>query len=342
MLNLKSQALKYKFYLVTSPRILSFILNHIKTVKIYTSIDEIQDIPNPVLTIGTFDGVHVGHQKIIEKVINKANEVGGESVLFTFYPHPRMVVNSSNHGIKLIQSQEEKIEKLEKLGVQHLLIIPFTKEFSEISADDFVSIYLVNQLNIHTLIVGYDHQFGKNREGNLEFLKNKSFEYSFEIVEIPAHDIDDVNVSSTKIRKSLEQGDVATANHYLGEPFQIWGEVIHGKKLGNTIGYPTANIQVNNPLKLIPAKGVYAVSVLLEDGNRCFGMMNCGSRPTVSTTEDIHIEVHLFDFNENIYDRKLKIELHAYLRQEQRFENIDVLIKQLQQDEISVRTFFGI
>jgi len=225
-------------------------------VKIYTSFDEIQHIHKPVLTIGTFDGVHVGHQKIIEKVINRANEVGGESVLFTFYPHPRMVVNATNHGIKLIQSQEEKIEKLEKLGVQHLLIIPFTKEFSEISADDFVSLYLVKHLNIHTLIVGYDHQFGKNREGNLEFLKNKSNELSFEVLEIPAHDIDDVNVSSTKIRKAIEQGDITTANHYLGEPFQLWGKVIHGNKVGRTIGFPTANIQVNNQFKLIPNKGV--------------------------------------------------------------------------------------
>lgn len=311
-------------------------------MKIYTSFDEIQHIHKPVLTIGTFDGVHVGHQKIIEKVINRANEVGGESVLFTFYPHPRMVVNATNHGIKLIQSQQEKIEKLEKLGVQHLLIIPFTKEFSEISADDFVSVYLVKHLNIHTLIVGYDHQFGKNREGNLEFLKNKSNELSFEVLEIPAHDIDDVNVSSTKIRKAIEQGDITTANHYLGEPFQLWGKVIHGNKVGRTIGFPTANIQVNNQFKLIPNKGVYAVTVIFENETRCFGMMNCGNRPTVSNMEDIHIEVHLFDFQEDIYDKNLKIELHNYLRKEQRFENTDVLIKQLQQDEISVRAFFGI
>ncbi len=265
-------------------------------MKIYTDIEQFQSIKNPVLTIGTFDGVHVGHQKIIEKMKEIARKTNGETVIFTFFPHPRMVVNPANHGIQLIQSQEEKFEKLAKLGVDHVIVFPFTKAFSEITAAEFVSDILISKLNIHTIIVGYDHQFGKNREGNLTYLENKGKECGFEVIEIPAHEINAVNVSSSKIRHALSEGDIETANHYLNGSFEIWGKVIHGNKLGRSIGFPTANIGVDDSLKIVPGKGVYAVTVSIDGGKALFGMMNIGVRPTVNQELKETIEVNIFDF----------------------------------------------
>lgn len=310
-------------------------------MKIYTNFEEIGKIPNPVLTIGTFDGVHVGHQKIIEQLNQRASEVGGESVLFTFYPHPRMVIQPITHGIKLIQTQEEKIEKLARLGLKHLIVFPFTTAFSELTAEEFVAQFLVAKLHVHTIIVGYDHQFGKNRDGNLEFLESRAAHYNFSVKEISAQEINDVNISSSKIRTALAKGDITTTNHYLNEPFQIRGTVIHGNKLGRTIGFPTANLSIDDPLKLIPCNGVYGVEVLLENGNVHLGMMNIGSRPTIEDTSAIHLEVHLFDFSEEIYNQKIHVSLKLRVREEQKFLNVEALKNQLAQDEIFVRTFFA-
>lgn len=309
-------------------------------MKIYTDIEQFQSIKNPVLTIGTFDGVHVGHQKIIEKMKEIARKTNGETVIFTFFPHPRMVVNPANHGIQLIQSQEEKFEKLAKLGVDHVIVFPFTKAFSEITAAEFVSDILISKLNIHTIIVGYDHQFGKNREGNLTYLENKGKECGFEVIEIPAHEINAVNVSSSKIRHALSEGDIETANHYLNGSFEIWGKVIHGNKLGRSIGFPTANIGVDDSLKIVPGKGVYAVTVSIDGGKALFGMMNIGVRPTVNQELKETIEVNLFDFKEDIYEKSVRVCLHKRIRNEHKFDGIASLTTQLKQDEKTVRSYF--
>ncbi|MFN5444979.1 MAG: bifunctional riboflavin kinase/FAD synthetase [Crocinitomicaceae bacterium] len=309
-------------------------------MKIYTDIEQFQSIKNPVLTIGTFDGVHVGHQKIIEKMKEIARKTNGETVIFTFFPHPRMVVNPANHGIQLIQSQEEKFEKLAKLGVDHVIVFPFTKAFSEITAAEFVSDILISKLNIHTIIVGYDHQFGKNREGNLTYLENKGKEFGFEVIEIPAHEINAVNVSSSKIRHALSEGDIETANHYLNGSFEIWGKVIHGNKLGRSIGFPTANIGVDDSLKIVPGKGVYAVTVSIDGGKALFGMMNIGVRPTVNQELKETIEVNIFDFKEDIYEKSVRVCLHKRIRNEHKFDGIASLTTQLKQDEKTVRSYF--
>ena len=311
-------------------------------MKIYTNFDEIGQIPNPVLTIGTFDGVHVGHQKIIERLNQLASEVGGESVLFTFFPHPRMVIHPTNHGIKLIQTQEEKIEKLARLGLKHLIVFPFTKDFSELTAEEFISQFLVTKLHVHTIIVGYDHQFGKNREGDLQFLEKRSSQYGFSVEEISAQEINDVNISSSKIRIALAKGDISTTNHYLNEEFQLHGTVIQGNKLGRTIGFPTANIRLDDSLKLVPGNGVYAVKVYLENGSNKLGMMNIGTRPTIDESFTTHLEVHIFDFSEDIYNQKIRVSLIERVRDEQKFANIEALKQQLSQDETIVRTSFSI
>jgi riboflavin kinase/FMN adenylyltransferase len=310
-------------------------------VKVYRDFEEVENIPNAVLTIGTFDGVHLGHQKIIERLKSEAKKINGETVLFTFFPHPRMVINPTNHGLKLIQTEAEKIENLERLGLDHLIIFPFTKAFSNLSADDFVKEYLIEKLHVKTIVVGYDHQFGKNREGTLKHLQKLSENLPFEVIEIPAHEVDEINVSSTKIRKAIEIGDVQTANNYLNEPFEISGKVVQGNQIGRTIGFPTANIEVNDALKIVPAIGVYAVEIVLADQRKFKGMMNIGIRPTVTDSEEIKIEVFIFDFSEVIYDQRIKVYLLQRIRGEHRFQSLEVLRAQLQEDEKTVRSIFG-
>jgi riboflavin kinase/FMN adenylyltransferase len=309
-------------------------------VKVFSGFDSILEIKNPVLTIGTFDGVHIGHQKIIERLNEEAAKIDGESVLFTFYPHPRMVLFPDSHGLKLIQTQAEKIDKLRKCGLQNVIVFPFTKEFSRLTAIEFVRDYLVNRLNVKKLVIGYDHQFGKNREGSLEFLKEIADTYEYEVIEIPAQDIDEVNVSSTKIRNALLAGDIETANNFLGEHFELSGTVVKGNQIGSQMGFPTANIQIDSELKLIPGNGVYAVSVRLEDGSLLNGMLNIGTRPTVSASDELRIEVHLLDTTMNLYDQKLTVRFLKRVRDEKRFEDKESLINQLKNDEITVRNIF--
>lgn len=309
-------------------------------MKVFNGFDSILEIKNPVLTIGTFDGVHIGHQKIIERLNEEAAKIDGESVLFTFYPHPRMVLFPDSHGLKLIQTQAEKIDKLRKCGLQNVIVFPFTKEFSRLTAIEFVRDYLVNRLNVKKLVIGYDHQFGKNREGSLEFLKEIADTYDYEVIEIPAQDIDEVNVSSTKIRNALLGGDIETANNYLGENFELTGTVVKGNQIGSQIGFPTANIQIDSELKLIPGNGVYAVYVRLEDGSLVNGMLNIGTRPTVTASDELRIEVHLFDTALNLYGQKLTVRFLKRVRDEIRFEDKESLINQLKNDEITVRNIF--
>jgi riboflavin kinase/FMN adenylyltransferase len=306
-------------------------------VKIFHDLTAINDIPNPVLTIGTFDGVHVGHQKILQQVKMEAEKIGGESVLFTFFPHPRMVLYPESHGLKLLQTQEEKMAKLERVGVENCIVYPFTFDFSRLSAIEFVRDILVNKLQIKKLVIGYDHQFGKNREGNIQFLKEICEVYGFDVIEIPAQDIDAVNVSSTKIRNAILGGDIAKANEYLGEKFELTGTIVHGQAIGKTIGFPTANIQVNSDLKLIPGNGVYAVDVNVKDSHY-FGMLNIGNRPTVNDSADRTIEVHILDFSGEIYAEEITVKFIDKLRDETQFKDLQELQNQLKEDEKFIRT----
>lgn len=309
-------------------------------MNIFEGFECITDIKNPVLTIGTFDGVHLGHQKIIQQLSKAANEIGGSSVLFTFYPHPKMVLFPTNHGVKLIQTQSEKLKKLEQLGLQNIIIQPFTKDFSNLTAEEFVRDFLVAKLKIQKLIVGYDHQFGKNREGNFQFLLKASKIYNFEVVEICAQEIDEVNVSSTKIRHALTIGDIKTANSYLGEEFELTGIVSKGNQLGRTIGFPTANIEIEK-IKIIPHKGVYAVEVTLENLSTYIGMLNIGVRPTLGNENLLSIEVNIFDFDENIYDQTISIRIRERIRDELKFNSLDELKLQLQKDETTSRAILS-
>ncbi|MDB9842446.1 bifunctional riboflavin kinase/FAD synthetase [Polaribacter sp.] len=288
------------------------------------------------VTIGTFDGVHFGHQKILEKLVSEAKAAGKKSVLLTFFPHPRMVLQK-NAKIEMINTIEERSALLEKTGLDYLIIHPFSKAFSRTTALEFVRDTLVNTLNISKLIIGYDHHFGKNREGNIDQLTEYSHLYDFTVEEILAQDIDDVSVSSTKIRRALAGGNLKTANNYLGYNFMLNGLVVNGKQLGGKIGYPTANIDVQEAYKLIPKTGVYVVQSTIEN-KTIFGMMNIGSRPTVDGNHQT-IEVHFFDFNQDLYGKHLTISLLYFLRDEHKFDAISSLVFQLKKDEETARNY---
>nr|BFF36238.1 bifunctional riboflavin kinase/FAD synthetase [Tenacibaculum mesophilum] len=307
-----------------------FCLNLLVILEVIHSLFDLNPSQKTIITIGTFDGVHIGHQKIIEKLVSEAKASNKKSVLLTFFPHPRMVLQK-DVSIKLINTITEKAQHLEKLGLDYLIIHPFSKEFSRLTALDFVRDILVNQLNISKLIIGYDHHFGKNREGNIEQLTEYSHLYDFTVQEIPAQDIDDVSVSSTKIRKALANGHLKAANNYLGYNFSLTGKVVNGKQLGGKIGFPTANIDIPEDYKLIPKTGVYIIKSIIEN-TTIYGMMNIGNRPTVDG-EHQTIEVHYFNFNQNLYCKELTIELLYYLRNEQKFDSVSCLISQLKKDK---------
>jgi riboflavin kinase/FMN adenylyltransferase len=310
-------------------------------MRIFYGLEGVEIIKKPIITIGTFDGVHVGHQKIVDTIVKKARVIGGESVLLTFSPHPRMVLFPDSHQLKLIQTENEKIDKLSETGLENLIIFPFTFEFSRLSAMEFVRDILVNTLNIHTIVIGYDHQFGRNREGNIQYLKDVSATYEFEAIEIPAKEIDEINISSTKIRKAIENGDIERANLFLGAKFELNGTVIEGAQIGRTIGFPTANLFIEDSTKILPANGVYVVAVLLDEV-RFKGVMNIGFRPTIDTSLRKQIEIHIFDFERDIYGRKLQVEILTRLRDEIKFENKDFLVEQIQQDVSMARDFFAV
>tara|TARA_R110002073_G_C9431775_1_gene576783 strand:- start:478 stop:1410 length:933 start_codon:yes stop_codon:yes gene_type:complete len=299
-------------------------------LKIIHSLSNYYHTEDTVVTIGTFDGVHIGHQKIIEQVVKTAKNLNKKSVLLTFFPHPRMVLQQ-NVSIELINTIDERADLLSKTGLDYLIIHPFSIEFSRISALDFVRKILVNQLHTSKLIIGYDHHFGKNREGNLEQLTEYSYLYNFEVQEIPAQDINDVAVSSTKIRKALSEKNIKTANKYLGYNFMLSGTVVNGKQLGGKIGFPTANLSIKEDYKLIPKTGVYLIRSKINS-ILVFGMMNIGFRPTLDGNHQT-IEVHFFDFNKNLYNQYLKIEILYFLRDEEKFDSVEKLILQLKEDQ---------
>lgn len=302
------------------------------------NISEFQKGEKTFVTIGTFDGVHFGHQRILEKLVSDAKKAGKKSILLTFFPHPRMVLQKDS-SLELINTIEERKNLLAKTGLDYLIIHPFSKEFSRLTALAFVRDILVNQFNVSKLCIGYDHHFGKNREGNITQLQEYSKLYDFDIEEIPAQDIDDVSVSSTKIRRALAEGNVKTANTYLGYPFMLNGNVVNGKQLGGKIGFPTANIDVEEAYKLIPKTGVYVVRSTIKD-EIIYGMMNIGKRPTVDGKHQT-IEVHFFDFNQDLYEQSLTVELLYFLRDEHKFDSVEHLISQLHKDEIQARDFIA-
>ncbi len=304
-------------------------------MKVYRHINEFPGCTNAVVTTGTFDGLHIGHRTILNRIKEIASKIGGETVVLTFFPHPRMVLFPDNKDLKLIDTIDERIEFLEKEGIDHLIIHPFSKEFSRLSSVEFVREILVNNLGTKKLVIGYNHQFGRNREGSFEHLKEFSTLYGFEVEEIPAKLIDDVDISSTKIRKALNDGDIKTANAYLNRNFTLSGKVNHGNKIGREIGFPTANLLLEESYKIIPGNGVYAVNVLFN-GKSYNAMLNIGYRPTFNTESNIKIEVHIFDFDEDIYDKTIKIEFIDRIRDEIKFNNAEELKIQLNQDKKSV------
>ena len=290
-----------------------------------------------VITIGTFDGVHIGHRKILKKLIKSAKSQHLKSTILTFFPHPRMVLQKDT-DIKLLNTIDEKIRILDKLGLDYLIIHPFTKEFSRLSATDFVRDILVNSLMTKKIIIGYDHRFGRNRNANITDLMAFGNTLDFEVEEIPVQEVNDVSVSSTKIRKALEEGQMDIANKYLGYPYMLTGHVKKGKGLGRQIHFPTANLHIAESYKLVPKNGVYVIQSEIE-GTIVSGMMNIGFNPTVSGTENLQtdrqesIEIHFFDFNQDLYDQELQIDILARIRNETKFESVEALKNQLSKDK---------
>jgi len=299
-------------------------------LKVYQSLAEFNPLDCAVATTGTFDGVHLGHKKILGQLVQMAHKVGGESVLLTFSPHPRLVLQPDTE-LKLLTSLEEKIGLLEQTGLDHVIIHPFTKEFSRTPSLEFVREILVNQIGVKQLVIGYDHHFGRNREGSFDHLKEFGPIYGFDVEEIPALDIDEVNISSTKIRSALTEGDVELAATYLGHPYIIGGEVIKGDQIGRTIGFPTANLDINFQHKLIPADGVYAGYVRLN-GEHHKAMANIGRRPTVGSTRR-SVEIHLLDFEGDLYGQHLHFAVGHRLRDVMNFNGLDALKTQLTLDK---------
>lgn len=284
-----------------------------------------------VITIGTFDGVHIGHQKIIKKLIKVSKDKNLDAVILTFFPHPRMVLQS-NSNIKLLNTIKEREDILSHFNLDHLVIKKFTQEFANLSAEDYVKHILVDELNAKHIIIGYDHRFGKNRSANIEDLKAFGTQFNFEVEEISVQDIEDVAVSSTKIRNALNKGDIETANSYLGYNYYITGAVVKGKGLGKQLGFPTANIAIQENYKLIPENGVYVVTSVI-DHKQVYGMMNIGTNPTVNGTQQ-SIEVNFFNFNKDIYGQIIKVEILKRLRDEHKFESVELLKSQLETDKL--------
>jgi len=304
-------------------------------LKVYHSIEEFKKVGNLVATVGTFDGVHIGHQEIIGKLKEIANQTGGETLLLTFFPHPRMVLFPDDDSLKLINTMEEKTELLASFGLDHLLILPFSKEFSRLTPTEYIRDLLIRDIGIKTLVIGYNHQFGRNRKGNFELLEELGPVYGFEVVEITAQEINDIKVSSTKIRKAIEFGDVSTANGYLKYCFELSGVVVKGEQIGRKMGFPTANIEVSEKHKLLPGTGVYAVNVVVNN-KEYKGMLNIGSRPTINNNSaKATVEVHLFEMNEDIYNESIQVRFSAKLRDEKKFMDLDELKSQLHEDKDS-------
>jgi riboflavin kinase / FMN adenylyltransferase len=303
-------------------------------VKLYTSLDQFM-ARKPVVTIGTFDGVHLGHQKVMLRLQEFAKLHDGETVIFTFHTHPRLITSPNENNLRLLTTLNEKIKLFEKYGIDHLIIYTFDKNFSELSYSEFVEKILVEKIRTHCLVVGYDHKFGKNREGGFDYLKKCAEKHKFEIERLDALLVDDDSISSTKIRNALQNGEIVKANHYLGYQFTLHGTVVEGKQMGRKLGFPTANIEASDKNKIIPGYGVYAVKVKLN-GADYNGMLNIGTRPTFNNNADNRsIEVNIFDFEGDIYGKEITLKFVGKIRDEQRFNNIEMLVNQLEKDKLT-------
>lgn len=305
-------------------------------MKIYEGLADFYPVKNAVVTSGTFDGVHLGHQKILNRIREISRAIQGETVLITFWPHPRLVLYPNEHNLRLLSTFEEKTKLLRQFGVDHLITIPFTQEFSQMTSEDFIRTVLMEKLQTKKLVIGYDHRFGKNREGSFEYLKAHSSDFGFDLEEISRQDVEEIGVSSTKIRKALESGDVKTASNYLGRPYELNGLVIKGQQIGRSIGFPTANIHIPNDYKLIPKDGVYAVEAFVED-TQYKAMLNIGNRPTVDGTKKT-VEANLFDFQGDLYNKQITVYFREFLREERKFESLEALKNQLILDQQTAKS----
>ncbi len=316
-------------------------------MQVHRDIDNLPAFKNAIITIGTFDGVHNGHRQIIDKLKSEAKAVNGETVIITFHPHPRKVVSSTILGIRLINTLDEKLALLEELGIDHTVVVPFTDAFANQPAEDYIRNFLVKRFDPHTIIIGYDHRFGRERKGDFRLLEEKAVEYDFSLKEIPKHILENISISSTNIREAILHSQIEKANMLLGYDFFFSGTVVDGDKLGRKLGYPTANLRINDAEKIIPGNGIYAVYAALENesdapiphigafsdpSSRLKGMMSIGFRPTVDGKKRV-VEVNLFDFNEEIYGRRLRVFVRKYLREEVKFDSLDALVEQIGRDK---------
>ncbi len=308
-------------------------------MKIYHHIDEFKKLNNAVVTIGTFDGVHLGHRKIISRIKELAQNSNGETVLLTFFPHPRMILHPEDDSLKMINTIDEKAELLEQLGVDHLIITPFSRDFSNQSAESYIRDVLVDKIGTKKIVIGYDHRFGKDRQGGLDDLLRLGPVYGFEVLEIPEQDINEVAISSTRIRTALLNGEIEHANTFLGYPFFITGSVVRGDQIGRQLGYPTANIVIEEKYKLIPSDGIFAVKVK-TGGEQFKGMAYIGSRPTVNGLTR-NIEVNIFDFNREIYNTRIQMDFYNYVRGDVKFSSLDELKIQLAADKQNVEALMA-
>ena len=306
-------------------------------MRVFNGIDALPVFRNGVLTIGTFDGVHIGHQQILKQLRSSADSIGGETILLTFHPHPRLVLQTDNK-VKLINTIEEKAKILEKFGLDNLIIVPFDKRFSQMSPEQYIQSFLYKNIGPSRIVIGYDHRFGQNRSGGIDTFRNMSKDLGFEVEEISAQMINQITVSSTKIREALENGEIVTANQLLGHRFFLSGKIVPGRKVGRTLGFPTANVECSSPYKLIPANGVYAIEANLT-GEIFHGMANIGNRPTFDNGEKT-IEAHLFNFEGDLYDREIELYFHKFVREEIKFSETSDLKSQLEEDKRRILKYF--
>ena len=300
-------------------------------MRIYYSLEDFSPVENLVVTIGTFDGVHLGHRKLIRRIKSIAGQIGGETLILTFFPHPRMVLYPNEHQVELLNTSAEKMALLEAEGVDHLIVQPFDKEFAELTAEDFVSKILVNKLKVKKLVIGYDHRFGKHREGSFDDLVRLAPKFEFEVEKIPEEDVNNIAVSSTQVRLALKEGDVETAAAFLGRPYSLTGVVKHGNKIGRTIGFPTANLHLNEDYKLIPGNGVYIAGVDVQNELH-YAMVNIGNRPTIESHGELRIEAYLLNFDREIYGSVMTLHLLKKIRDGKKFASLDELTAGIKAD----------
>lgn len=308
-------------------------------MKIYQSIDEFVPVEGLVVTIGTFDGVHLGHRKLLSRIVELASENNGESLVLTFFPHPRMVLRPEEHGVELLSTTTEKVDLLRESGISHLVIQPFSRDFSAMSASQFIQTIIVQKLQTSKLVIGYDHRFGNQRTGSISELRQSGQKLGFEVEEIPEQDIDAIAISSTRIRNALKEGWAGEATALLGRPYSLSGIVVRGNRIGHTIGFPTANIRIPESYKLVPSEGVYVAKFVFA-GKSFNSMVSIGRRPTLESQGKLSIEAHVLDFNDDLYGAVVSVYLLEKLRENIRFQDLDALKSQLQLDRQATREFF--